>query len=82
VESRQWDFGCARQSRRSGDKDQGIHVNGRANIVPSTPAAIAFRRTPQEVLHEEFCLLVESDGLLKPCRVKWRSLKRIGVSFR
>src|SRR5215204_2274923 len=30
---------------------------------------------------DEFCLLVESDGLLKPCRVKWRSLKRIGVLF-
>ncbi len=33
------------------DKDQGIRVNGKANIVPSTPEAIAFRRTPQEVLH-------------------------------
>jgi hypothetical protein len=32
------------------DKDQGIHVDGRANIVPSTPDAIAFTRTPQEVL--------------------------------
>lgn len=35
----------------SGDKDQGIRVDGKANIVPSTPDAIAFRRTPQEVLH-------------------------------
>jgi Ferritin-like domain len=34
-----------------GDKDQGIRVNGKANIVPSTSDAIAFRRTPQEVLH-------------------------------
>ena len=33
------------------DLDQGIEVNGKANIVPSTPDAIAFRRTPQEVLH-------------------------------
>jgi hypothetical protein len=33
------------------DKDQGILVNGKANVVPSTPDAIAFRRTPQEVLH-------------------------------
>jgi hypothetical protein len=32
------------------DKDQGILVNGKANVVPSTPDAIAFRRTPQEVL--------------------------------
>jgi hypothetical protein len=32
-------------------KDQGIRVTGKANIVPSTPDAIAFRRTPQEVLH-------------------------------
>jgi hypothetical protein len=33
------------------DKDQGIRVDGKANIVPSTPDAIAFTRTPQEVLH-------------------------------
>jgi hypothetical protein len=33
------------------DKDQGIHVNGKANVVPSTADAIALRRTPQEVLH-------------------------------
>jgi len=32
------------------DKDQGIRVEGKANFVPSTPEAIAFRRTPQEVL--------------------------------
>jgi len=33
------------------DKDQGIVLNGKANVVPSMPDAIAFRRTPQEVLH-------------------------------
>ena len=33
-----------------GDKDQGIERNGRANFVPSDANAIAFRRTPQEVL--------------------------------
>lgn len=33
------------------DKDQGIRVDGKANFVPSTPDAIAFHRTPQEVLH-------------------------------
>ncbi|MDQ3921910.1 MAG: ferritin-like domain-containing protein [Actinomycetota bacterium] len=32
------------------DLDQGIRVNGKANFVPSTPDAIAFRRTPQQVL--------------------------------
>ncbi|PBB16285.1 ferritin-like domain-containing protein [Mesorhizobium sp. WSM4313] len=32
------------------DKDQGIRVEGKANFVPSTPDAIAFTRTPQEVL--------------------------------
>jgi len=32
------------------DKDQGIRVDGKANFVPSTADAIAFRRTPQEVL--------------------------------
>lgn len=26
-------------------------MNGKANVVPSTPDAIVFRRTPQEVLH-------------------------------
>jgi hypothetical protein len=34
----------------SGDKDQGIERNGRANFVPSNEDGIAFRRTPQEVL--------------------------------
>jgi hypothetical protein len=33
------------------DKDQGIRVEGKANFVPSTRDGIAFRRTPQEVLH-------------------------------
>jgi hypothetical protein len=33
------------------DKDQGIRVDGKANIVPSNADGIAFRRTPQEVLH-------------------------------
>ena len=32
------------------DKDQGIMMDGRANIVPSNEDGIAFRRTPQEVL--------------------------------
>jgi hypothetical protein len=34
----------------SEDKDQGIQLDGKANIVPSTPDAIAFTRAPQEVL--------------------------------
>lgn len=33
-----------------GDVDQGIQVNGRANIVPADPDAKAFSRTPQQVL--------------------------------
>jgi hypothetical protein len=45
------------------DKDQGIHVNGKANIVPSTPDAIAFRRTPQEVLHIVY--LTDKTGISK-----------------
>jgi hypothetical protein len=32
------------------DLDQGIEVNGRANVVPSNPDGIAFSRTPQQVL--------------------------------
>jgi hypothetical protein len=32
------------------DKDQGIEIDGRANIVPSDGDGIAFSRTPQEVL--------------------------------
>jgi Ferritin-like domain len=35
----------------SGDKDQGIERNGKANLVPATPDGMVFRRTPQEVLH-------------------------------
>ncbi|TPK38253.1 ferritin-like domain-containing protein [Mesorhizobium sp. B2-5-4] len=45
------------------DKDQGIQVNGRANIVPSTPDAIAFTRTPQEVLRIVY--LTDKDGVSK-----------------
>ncbi|TGQ04131.1 MULTISPECIES: ferritin-like domain-containing protein [unclassified Mesorhizobium] len=33
-----------------GDKAQGIYVDGKANFIPSTPDAIGFTRTPQEVL--------------------------------
>jgi hypothetical protein len=32
------------------DVDQGIHVNGKANIVPADADAKAFSRTPQQVL--------------------------------
>jgi hypothetical protein len=45
----------------SEDKDQGIRVDGKANIVPSTPDAIAFRRTPQEVLRIVY--LTDKDGV-------------------
>lgn len=45
------------------DKDQGIRMNGKANVVPSTPDAIAFRRTPQEVLHIVY--LTEKQGVSK-----------------
>lgn len=45
------------------DKDQGIRMNGKANVVPSTPDAIAFRRTPQEVLHIVY--LTEQQGVSK-----------------
>lgn len=34
----------------AGDLDQGIEVNGRANIVPSDTDGVAFSRTPQQVL--------------------------------
>jgi hypothetical protein len=40
----------ARDKIDGSDKDQGIMMDGRANIVPATPDAIAFTRTPQEVL--------------------------------
>jgi len=43
------------------DKDQGIEVNGKANFVPSTPDAIAFRRTPKEVLRIVY--LTDKDGV-------------------
>jgi hypothetical protein len=44
----------------SGDKDQGIERNGKANIVPSNEDGIAFRRTPQEVLRIVY--LTSKDG--------------------
>jgi hypothetical protein len=45
----------------SDDKDQGVMVDGRANIVPSTPDAIAFTRTPQEVLRIVY--LTDQEGV-------------------
>ncbi|MER9229821.1 ferritin-like domain-containing protein [Mesorhizobium sp. M0012] len=45
------------------DKDQGIQVNGKANFVPSTPDAIAFTRTPKEVLRIVY--LTDEDGVSK-----------------
>ncbi|MER8777881.1 ferritin-like domain-containing protein [Mesorhizobium sp. M0977] len=45
------------------DKDQGIQVNGKANFVPSTPDAIAFTRTPKEVLRIVY--LTDKDGVSK-----------------
>lgn len=47
----------------SDDKDQGIQVDGTANIVPSTPDAIAFTRTPQEVLRIVY--LTDQEGASK-----------------
>jgi hypothetical protein len=43
------------------DVDQGIRVDGNANIVPSTPDAIAFTRTPQQVLRIVY--LTDKDGV-------------------
>jgi hypothetical protein len=43
------------------DVDQGIRVEGKANIVPSTPDAIAFTRTPQQVLRIVY--LTDQDGV-------------------
>ncbi|PBB42078.1 MULTISPECIES: ferritin-like domain-containing protein [unclassified Mesorhizobium] len=45
------------------DKDQGIQVDGKANVVPSTPDAIAFTRTPQEVLRIVY--LTDQSGVSK-----------------
>ncbi|NRP72588.1 hypothetical protein ILFOPFJJ_03486 [Ensifer psoraleae] len=47
----------------SEDKDQGIQMDGTANIVPSTPDAIAFTRTPQEVLRIVY--LTDQEGATK-----------------
>ena len=46
-----------------GDKDQGIRVDGTANLVPSYSDGIAFTRTPQEVLHIVY--LTEQAGVSK-----------------
>lgn len=45
------------------DKDQRIQVDGKANVVPSTPDAIAFTRTPQEVLRIVY--LTDQSGVSK-----------------
>jgi hypothetical protein len=41
----------------------GVRVSKKANIVPSTPDAIAIRRTPQQVLHIVY--LTEQTGVSK-----------------
>jgi len=50
----------ARKKLDGPDKDQGIVLNSKANVVPSTAEAIAFHRTPQEVLHIVY--LTEKSG--------------------
>ncbi|ACP23604.1 dessication-related protein pcc13-62 precursor (plasmid) [Sinorhizobium fredii NGR234] len=47
----------------SDDKDQPLQMEGKANIVPSTPDAIAFTRTPQEVLRIVY--LTDQEGATK-----------------
>ncbi|PDT43156.1 MULTISPECIES: ferritin-like domain-containing protein [Sinorhizobium] len=47
----------------SDDKDQPLQMDGKANIVPSTPDAIAFTRTPQEVLRIVY--LTDQEGATK-----------------
>nr|WP_276326581.1 ferritin-like domain-containing protein [Bradyrhizobium valentinum] len=44
-------------------EDEGIRLDGKANFVPSNPDAIAFHRTPQEVLHIVY--LTEKAGVSK-----------------
>jgi hypothetical protein len=46
----------------SEDKDQGIELEGKANIVPSTKDGIAFTRTPQEFLRIVY--LTDKDGVV------------------
>jgi hypothetical protein len=43
------------------DVDQGIDVDGKANIVPSDPDGIAFSRTPQQVLRIVY--LADKEGV-------------------
>ena len=38
-------------------------MNGKANVVPNTPEGMAFRRTPQEVLHIVY--LTDKSGVSK-----------------
>ena len=45
------------------DKDQGLCVDGKANFVPATLDAIAFTRTPQEVLRIVY--LTDQSGVSK-----------------
>jgi hypothetical protein len=64
VENRQWDFRMrATKSPGQATRTGAFTSTARANIVPSTPDAIAFRRTPQEVLHIVY--LTEKSGVSK-----------------
>lgn len=64
---RAWDAANAISDARdkidgtSAKEDEGI--DGKANFVPSTPDAIAFHRTPKEVLHIVY--LTDETGVSK-----------------
>jgi hypothetical protein len=50
-------------------------------VIDCTVRNVSETGAALEVVPDRFTLIVQSDGLSRPCRVVWRRERRIGVTF-